>query len=135
MNKKVHILGGGTLAYVRSHLALCAPVYGTTARKLDRLCRAQGDKLDVVLHLTRMAGGDKDLETVDDVARLLDEIVADLATKIVFVNVALCDFRGVVGDERDCHKHGRRLSTRSESIPKQMELRPLPNLIGCVRRH
>jgi hypothetical protein len=25
MNKKVHILGGGTLAYVRPHLALCAP--------------------------------------------------------------------------------------------------------------
>ena len=75
MNKKVHILGGGTLAYVRSHLALCAPAYGTTARKLERLCRAQGDKLDVVLHLTRMAGGNKGLETVEDVARLLEESV------------------------------------------------------------
>ena len=135
MNKKVHILGGGTLAYVRSHLALCAPAYGTTARKLERLCRAQGDKLDVVLHLTRMAGGNKGLETVEDVARLLDEIVADLATKIVFLNVALCDFRGIVGDEQDRHKHGPRLSTRSESIPKQMELRPLPKMIGTVRRH
>jgi ribulose-5-phosphate 4-epimerase/fuculose-1-phosphate aldolase len=134
MNKKVHILGGGTLAYVRSHLALCAPAYGTTARTLERLCRAQGDKLDVVLHLTRMAGGDKALETVEDVARLLEEIVADLATKIVFVNVALCDFRGIVGDERDCHKHGPRLSTRSEPIPRQMGLRPVAKLIGTVRR-
>jgi hypothetical protein len=135
MNKKVHILGGGTLAYVRSHLALCAPAYGTTARKLERLCRRQGDKLDVVLHLTRMAGGNKELETVEDVARLLDEIVAHPATKIVFVNVALCDFRGIIGDERDCHKHGTRLSTRSEPIPRQMELRPLPKLIGTIRRH
>jgi hypothetical protein len=135
MNKKVHILGGGTLAYVRSHLALCAPAYGTTARKLERLCRAQGDKLDVVLHLTRMAGGSKGLETVEDVVRLLNEIVADLATKIVFMNVALCDFRGIVGDEQDCQKYGPRLSTRSVASPTQMELRPVAKLIGTVRRH
>jgi hypothetical protein len=89
----------------------------------------------VALHLTRMAGGSQGLETVEDVARLLAEIVADLATKVVFVNVALCDFRGVVGDERDCHKHGPRLSTRGGPVPTQMGLRPLPKLIGTVRRH
>ena len=61
MNKKLHILGGGTLAYVRSQLALCAPGYGTTARTLERLCRAQGDNLDMVLHLTRMAGIHQDV--------------------------------------------------------------------------
>lgn len=31
---KIHIIGGGTISYVRNHLALCAPAYGTVARDL-----------------------------------------------------------------------------------------------------
>ena len=31
--KSVEIIGGGTVSHVRSHLALSAPAYGTTAKK------------------------------------------------------------------------------------------------------
>ena len=35
--KKIYILGGGTFNYVRNHLALAAPAFGETARKLKTL--------------------------------------------------------------------------------------------------
>lgn len=32
--RKIHIIGGGTVAHVRPHLALSAPAYGATVRDL-----------------------------------------------------------------------------------------------------
>jgi hypothetical protein len=54
-NKKVVTVGGGTVSHVRPHLALTAPAYGTTARKLAGMVRehGQGDKFDIELHLTK----------------------------------------------------------------------------------
>src|SRR5262245_30623557 len=80
MKKIAHVIAGGTVYHVRSHLALCAPAYGTTGRKLAELC-AQRDKLDVCLHLTRMAGGDRNLETSADVVLLLDQLAEEPDTK------------------------------------------------------
>ena len=80
-NKFIHIIGGGTVYHVRNHLALSAPAYGTTARNLHKLC--QNNTLDVVLHLTKMAGG-KHLETNDDISSLLENLLASPSTKIIF---------------------------------------------------
>jgi len=33
-NKTIEIFGGSTISHVRSHLALCMPAYGGTARKI-----------------------------------------------------------------------------------------------------
>ena len=33
--KKVHVIGGGTFSDIRTHLALCAPAFGYTAKKLN----------------------------------------------------------------------------------------------------
>jgi len=138
--KKVHIIGGGTLTHLRPHLSLCAPAYGGTARRLAELCKAQSDKLEVELHLTRMAGGDKGFETVYDVATLLDNIKADLDSRIVFMPVAICDFQGIVGFNgvyKDTD--GPRLSTHDldkknpESWP-HVRLRPTGKMIGHIRR-
>lgn len=96
--KKVIIIGGGTTSYIDSHLALCAPAFGTTARQLAEMCKLQSDKLEIHLHLTRMAGGDRNLETVHDLGQLLNGIKADPETKIVFMNVAVCDFQGILGE-------------------------------------
>lgn len=140
--KKVHIIGGGTLCHVRPHLSLCAPAYGGTAKRLADLCKAQSDKLDVELHLTRMAGG-KEIQTVQDVATLLDNIKADLDTKIVFMPVAICDFEGLVrnpaGYPRYADSDGPRLSTHTldrmdrDTWPHLL-LRPLGKMIGHIRR-
>lgn len=98
MKKNVHIIGGGTLFHIRSHLALSAPAYGTTAKTLKRLCEER-DTYNVKLHLTKMAGGEY-LETNEDVKNLLHELVSDPATKIIFMNAAMCDFSGQLPIER-----------------------------------
>ena len=98
--KSVEIIGGGTVSHVRSHLALSAPAYGTTAKKLEQLCRLYSDKLNVNLHLTKMAGG-KEIETSEDVKNLVDKWVKDYNVKIVFFNVAMVDFNGAIEGSTD----------------------------------
>jgi len=127
--KKTHIIGGGTFSHVRSHLALCAPAFGETARKLAELCEQQG-KLEVKLHLTKMAGGDKYLETNEDVEQLINKMVESLDTKIVFMNAAMCDFRGYVDGIRG--KYAKRLKSREGS--QCITLRASDKAIGRIRK-
>lgn len=93
-----HVLGGGTVFHVRPHLALSAPAYGETARRIAEILeRDHGER--PVLHLTRMAGGRKDLETNADVARLLDELIQDRNTGVIYMSAAPCDFEGSLAQE------------------------------------
>lgn len=147
--KKVHIIGGGTISYVRPHLALAAKAYGATPRRLKKLCDQQGDKLEVNLHLTKMAGGSS-METVHDVAQLLNDLKADPDTKIIFMPVAIVDFQGIVGNydsesgtylygDKADGRHGRRLSTmdcdlRTPSTWPHLRLKPIGKIIGHIRR-
>lgn len=93
MNKKVYIIGGGTLTHISNHFAITAPAYGTTARELLTIMGhdARFDVLDKELHLTKMAGGTK-LETNEDIRTLVGEIKANPMTKIVFFNAAIVDY-------------------------------------------
>lgn len=132
-NKKVVVVGGGTIFHVRPHLAISAPAYGTTARKLYSLAQEheQGDRFDHELHLTRMADpmGKSTIETNEDLAELARGIVLDPNLKILFWNPAVCDWEGRAnvfdicdtpgGDLSYCHdsneeqgKYGVRLQTR-----------------------
>jgi ribulose-5-phosphate 4-epimerase/fuculose-1-phosphate aldolase len=106
--RKIHVIGGGTVAHIRPHLALSAPAYGATVRHLfDAITVSEGDDYLVHLYTTKMAGNrhqvwtqrlgiDDDeplnLETNADIARLLDFIVAQPEPSIVFLPAALCDF-------------------------------------------
>ncbi len=116
---KIQILGGGTVSYVRPHLALTAPAYGETARRLEALLkRHSGHSSEVVLHLTKMAcGGASKLETNDDVEKLFDELVQDPATAIIFMNVAMVDYDGSIADGGEDGKYGSRLKTREQPNP------------------
>lgn len=108
--KKIAVIGGGTVSHVRSHLALAAPAYGTTARELARLCGREIPEMATCLHLTHMAGGErymsqedgrtvhKYLETNDDVAALVERLVKDTSVKIIFFNPAMVDWQGNVFD-------------------------------------
>lgn len=131
MTKKiVRIIGGGTINYVRSHFAICAPAFGRTARVLKELCEKHSDKLDVHLDLTRMAGGHANLNTNEDVDHFISGFVADPATKIIFMPVALCDFNGQVGDVPS-GKMAERLSSRHGS--QTLILTPATKIIKKIR--
>lgn len=104
-NKRIVIFGGGTVFHVRSHLALCAPAYGGTAKRLAKLAEEVLPTMDVDLRLTKMAGGQQ-LETNDDIAKDIDEIVKDDVTKVVILSAALCDYVGDVVGGKSWYRPG-----------------------------
>lgn len=124
--------GAAPLATSAIILRCALPPMGArrTARRLQQLC-ATSD-MDVRLHLTRMAGGDV-LETNQDIAALLNILVEDPATKIVFMNAALVDFSGGIGTTPS-GKHAERLKSRSVTDYRDIYLHPQPKLLGNVRK-
>jgi len=130
MNKKIHIIGGGTVFHIRSHLALCSPAYGNVARKLGQLCQSKAPNLDTEVHLTKMAGG-VSLETNEDISNFIDEIVADPATKIVFLTAAMCDYESHIGNITP-DKYGERLHSRFEE-PVILPLTPARKIVKNIR--
>lgn len=103
--KNIEVIGGGTVFHVRNHLALCAPAYGTTARLLHKLFgvnEAVRYDYKVNLHLTKMADSGNEyyepsnLETNEDISKLVDELIAKPETKIIIFNPALVDYEGAI---------------------------------------
>lgn len=139
--KKIVIIGGGTISHIRSHLALCAYAKGTTARRLAEMCKdGFGEKMDIDLHLTEMAldhhPEGRRLVTNDDVQELIDEIVEDDVTKIVFMTAALCDFDGSVienGVETPSGKHMPRVASRSGS--QSLVITPANKVVKSIRKN
>lgn len=89
--KKIVIISGGTMSNITPHLSLCAPAFGTVGEKIKDILRSKDHKMDVVHYKTNMAGG-SNLNTNADLDKLLDQIIQDMDTKIVFMPVAVCDF-------------------------------------------
>lgn len=128
--KHAYFIGGGTFTHVRNHLALAAPAFGETAKAMFNIAQASAHRpYDITNHLilTRMAGvipvpknesvaldaflqSNNALVTNDDVSQLVDQLIADPATKLIFMNVALCDYTGRVGDVPS-GKYSTRLKT------------------------
>lgn len=100
MKKQIAIFGGGTVSWIRNHLALSAPAYGGTARRIANFCEAVWPEMDVVLYLTKMANCDdaqsRILETNEDISKVIDEIVAGDLVKVVFFTCSVVDFKGSV---------------------------------------
>lgn len=137
VRRRIVVLGGGTLNHVRNHLAVCAPAYGGTARKLRHLLNLQllqnglADEYAVDLVLTKMADSSSKLETNADVAAYVDKLVADPLVRGVVFNVALADFEGSIGGEPS-GKYAERLRTKHGKTT--MELTPSDKLIGKFRK-
>jgi len=144
-NKVVHIIGGGTVSHLASHLATCVPAYGGTARRLHNICTGnfdnidselhsrvdvcKFDKLDVQLHLTKMANcGKGSLETNEDVEQLIDDLINDDRTRIIILNAALVDF-GRQKDEGELHRYS---THKDESI--WVHLNTLPKIVTKIRK-
>jgi hypothetical protein len=141
--KTVHIISGGTVSHVRTHLALAAVAYGATGRRLRDMCEAHSDKLEVHLHLTRMANaGRGGLETVADVAALAASLKSDARTKMVFMCAAMADYNGSVIQKKDVGgepmpmptdsgKYAERLHTK-EGV-QMMLLEPAAKVLKTIR--
>jgi hypothetical protein len=136
--KNVHIISGGTISHIRPHLALCAPVYGSTGEVLAKLCdRIMSRAHTVILQQTKMAGG-HDLETIEDISDLLDELIAKPQTKIIFMPVAICDYEVMaIGNNAEMYtaavgKEYSRLKTSEGDIV--LECWPTDKLIGKIRK-
>lgn len=130
INKTIHIIGGGTISHVRNHLALCAPAYGSTAKKLVELCNKRfGKTIDIKLHLTKMADQHSKLESWEDLEKLTNEIISDSTSKIVFFNPAVVDFSGTIENVAS-DKHAARLNSKEEYT---ITLSGLPKLISKIR--
>lgn len=165
MTESIYIIGGGTVFHVRPHLALAAMAYGTAARRLAHHVNHAGRVYHadhtgsfhgaVHLYLTKMAGDVHEvtypptdgtamkprprLETNDDVANLVEKIVADPTARILFLPVALCDFRGQV-NEGPAHPFdlgvagsGKELPRLSSAQQYTMDLVAAPKILQMVR--
>jgi hypothetical protein len=134
-NKKIHIFSGGTVFHVANHLALSAPAYGETGKKLVDLCKKQFNGMSVINHPTKMAGGD--LETNEDVQKRVAELVGATDTKVIFFNCALVDWDMsaiTVGD--DCSNKFGKYTKRLESSGKRpiLYLKPAEKIVNHIRK-
>ena len=132
--KSIHIFGGGTVSYIRNHMALCAPAYGNTARYLQQYMH--GRWADSYLHLTKMADHTSTMETNDDVLQRLQGLVNDPDTGAIIMNAAMCDYDGTVLDKNDrvteSGKHCTRLRTANGI--QHLVLKPAAKIIGGIKR-
>ena len=131
MNKKIVVLGGGTFSHVRAHMALAAPAFGNTAKKIAELCEERFQNMDVDLALTKMADPTSAVVTNEDVSKIIDLIIDDNTIKIVFFNIALCDFNGQIGDI-ESGKYAKRLETSAGDVV--MNMTPSEKLISKIRQ-
>lgn len=126
--KSIHIIGGGTVSYVRTHLALAAPAYGTTAKQLYEMISGN-EGYETHFHLTKMADNTSHIETWDDLSDLVDKLIEDENTKIIFFNPAIVDFKGQVSGIKS-DKYAERLQS---SYTERMDLTPYDKLINRIR--
>ena len=134
--KNVHIFGGGTVAHIANHFAITAPAYGQTARKLEQLCKERFSECNVHLELTKMAGGPH-LETNENVAFRVEELKLNSATKVVFFNCALVDFKpkqmilyNTIANSK-FGKYSKRLDSRASNPIVEFEC--APKIISSIR--
>lgn len=147
----IHIIGGGTFSHVRNHLALAAPAFGKTATAIEWLFEFAfredptydpnpfefDDSHRVELHLTKMAHTSSKLVTNQDVADLVDRLVADPKTRVIIMNAALCDYDAHVvplpGEYSvQSGSHAQRLKTSEGD--RVLRLSPADKLISRIRK-
>ena len=137
-NKNVVIFGGGTVSHVTPHLAISAPAYGSTARKLQDLVKERfGDTVNIDLILSRMASSvGETFETNEDLDVAVKHVINDIATKVVFFSTAVCDWDvGTIvqdGKSVETGKYGQRLESRSSGT--SMSLKPSEKIVSQIRK-
>lgn len=135
MNKKIITIGGGTISWVRNHLALSAPAYGTTALKINDLCTEAFPDMDNEVFLTRMCGNmpGPRLETTEDISKFVDDLVDNLDVKIIFFSVSMIDWNMKVLDgHQEEGKYAPRV--QSSEVNVNARLTASEKIIRRIRR-
>lgn len=130
VNKKVVIFGGGTFNYVRAHLSLATPAFGETARNIFNISNRWFNKMDVKMCLTKMAHHESKIITNEDVNEVVNAMIQDNTVKVVFFNIALCDYHGSIGSI-ESGKCADRLKT-SDGY-QEMILMPAEKIVQKIR--
>lgn len=133
MKKNIIIFGGGTISHVRSHLALCAPAFGSTARRIKTLCEELIPEMNMDLILTTMADRSSAMTTNEDVASVVARVIKNLDNKIVFFSCAMCDFDGNIANLPG-NKYGKRLDS-SLANGGSITLKTAPKIITAFRHN
>lgn len=133
MQKKVIIIGGGTVSHVRSHLSLAAVSYGSTAKLLHSFACQQFENMDNQLVLTKMADSNSSIETVEQLSAYVDTLIIDNTVKVIFFTAAVCDFNGSI-DDVPSGKYSTRLETRSATVGA-IQLTATEKIINKIRKH
>lgn len=149
--QKVFVIGGGTFSHVRNHLSLAVEAFGETAIKINDLIQEAANLPDSMLSyltLTKMADPhseithsgtstlnkmlkNNELRTNADVSKFVDHIIAEQSAKIVFFNVALCDFDGQI-DDVPSGKYAERLKSRDGN--RTINLSMADKIISKIRK-
>lgn len=118
------IYGGGTFSHLRNHLALAAPAFGGTARKLHALLKHSK------LILTKMACNSSEIVSTVDLQLEIEKTIANPHTKYVVMNAAVCDFDGQIGDVKS-GELATRLKSREDNPP--VILTPADKLVNRIK--
>lgn len=143
--KRIAIIGGGTNTYISNHLALSAPAYGTTAKKLfHRFATHPENKMEVDLYVTKMVNqsNPKAPDTPEEVEILVDNLIANPDIRVIIFNVAMVDYKpeelhvnlGITDIRetiKDFGKYNRRLSSAN---PALLALTPHEKIIQKIRK-
>lgn len=125
-NRRTIILGGGTFEPIRNHLALCAPAFGTTAIKLNKLIP------NSELILTKMVDRGSKIVSNDDVAGLIDGLILDPTVGTIILNIAFSDFKTKPINGVENGFHADRLETAKGDLT--VELTPTEKIISTIRQ-
>ena len=129
-DKIVHVIGGGTINHVRSHLALTAASYGGTARALDAMLNEIGVRSR--LHLTKMASsGLSDIETNADLKALTLRLLEQPSCAAIVFNAAVADFDGQI-DDLPSGKYQPRLESRAAAT-LSVKLSPSEKIVPLIK--
>lgn len=145
--KKIVILGGGTSTYISNHFAVSAPAYGQTAKALyNKFIAHPENKMQTGMYLTKMADPSQTtLDTPEDVADLVDNLITDPDTRVIIFNVAMVDYKPVELDEWRSEdgslsetrtkfgKYEERLSTRGTPLIS-IQMKPYEKIIQKIRK-
>lgn len=101
------------------------------------MCKERFPDLDVKLHLTRLADSGRPHgwapETNEDISAMLKLQAKDPATKIIFMNAALCDYRVTrVNSYGGVGKYAGRLKTSDGDV--ELTLTPAEKVIKSIRK-
>jgi hypothetical protein len=119
---RINIFAGETRVKVAPHLYLSGSGSGSTGVMLTH---AIIDQTHDIPHL-HIGGNNRDFVTNRDLSKLIDEVIDDVETKIIFMPVAVCDFQPMV-------ERTQRLETADGAF--KLGITPADKIISKIRKN